>query len=66
MGVKLRSISNNIKRLKNSLKRTKILQHLKNNLGSDGFLVLQETHSSLADEKDWVNELKGPIFFFTW
>ena len=42
---------------------SKGLKHLKNNLGSDGFLVLKETHSSLIDEKNWVDELKGPIFF---
>ena len=26
-------------------------------------MLLEETHSSLADEKKWVDELKGPIFF---
>ena len=26
-------------------------------------MLLQETHSSLANEKKWVDELKGPIFF---
>ena len=35
---------------------------MKNNLGSNGFLLLQETHSSLADEKKWVNDLKGHFF----
>ena len=63
MGVKLHFISNNVKGLQSSLKRIKIFEYLKNNLGSNGFLLLQETHSSLADEKKWVNELKGPIFF---
>ena len=63
MGVKLQFISNNVKGLQNSLKRIKIFEYLKNNLGSNGFLFLQETHSSLADGKRWVDELKGPIFF---
>ena len=31
---------------------------LKNNLGSNGFSFLQETHSSLADEKKWADETK--------
>ena len=62
MGVKLHFISNNVKGLQNSLKRIKIFEYLKNNLGSNGFLLLQETHSSLADEKKWTDE-KGPIFF---
>ena len=41
-------------------------EYLKNNFGSNGFLLFQETHSSLADEKKWADELKGPISFFTW
>ena len=63
MGVKPQFISNNVKGLQNSLKRIKIFEYLKNNLGSNGFLFLQETHSSLADGKRWADELKGPIFF---
>ena len=63
MGVKLQFIPNNVKGLQNYLKRIKTFEYLKNNLGSNGFLLLQETHSSLADGKKWVDELKGPIFF---
>ena len=63
MGVKLQFISNNVKGLQNSLKRIKIFEYLKNNLGSKGILFLQEAHSSWADEKKWAYELKGPIFF---
>ena len=63
MGVKLHFILNNVKGLQNSLKRIKIFEYLKNNLGSNGFLLLQETHSSLADEKKWEDESEGPIFF---
>ena len=66
MGAKLQFISNNVKGLQNSLKSIKIFEYLKNNLGSNGLLFLQETHSSLADEKKWADELKEPIFFFTW
>ena len=63
MGLKLQFISNNIKGLQNSLKRIKIFEFLKKNLSSNGFLFLQETHSSLPDGKKWVDELKRPIFF---
>ena len=63
MGVQLHFISNNVKGLPNSLKRIKIFEYLKNNLGSNGFFLLQETHSSLADEKKWADELKALIFF---
>ena len=64
MGVKLHFISNNVKGLQNSLKRIKIFEYLKKNLGSNRFLLLQQIHSSLANEKKWVDELKGP--FLTW
>ena len=63
MGVKLHFMSDNVKELQNSLKRIKIFEYLKKNLGSNGFLLLQETHSSLAVEKKWADELKEPIFF---
>ena len=63
MGVKLQFLSNNVKGLQNSFKRIKIFEYLKNNIGSNGFLFLQETHSSLADRKKWADELKRSIFF---
>ena len=63
MGVKLQYISNNVKELQNPFKRIKIFEHLKSSIGSNGFLFLQETHSSLADRKKWADELKRPIFF---
>ena len=44
-------------------KLLKILEYLKTKFGSNGFLFLQETHSSIADEKKWADELKGLIFF---
>ena len=63
MGVKLHFASNNVKRLQNSLKRIEIFEYLKSNIDSNGFLLLQKSHSSLADEKKWADELKGPILF---
>ena len=63
MGVKLKFRSNNFKGLQNSLKRIKIFEYLKINLGSNWILYLQEIHSSLADGKRWADELKGPIIF---
>ena len=59
MSVKLQFISNNVKGLQSSLNRIKVFEYQKNNLGSNGFFFLQETHSSLADEKKWADE-----FFF--
>ena len=63
MGAKLHFISNNVKGMQNSPKRIKVFAYLKHNLRSNGFLLLQETHSSLADQKKWADELEGPIFF---
>ena len=60
MGVKIQFISNKVKGLQNSLKRIKSFKYLKNNLGSNGFLFLHETHSSLGVGKKWADELKGP------
>ena len=44
IGVKLHFISSNVKRLLNSLKIFEIFDYLKNNLGSNGLLILQEIH----------------------
>ena len=63
MGVKLQFISNNVKGLQNSLKRIKIFEYLKNSVGSNGFLFLQETHSSLADGKKWGEWIKRTYIF---
>ena len=51
MGVKLHFILNNVTGLQNFLKRIKIFEYLKNNLDSNGFLLLPKTHSCLADKK---------------
>ena len=37
--------------MQKSLKMIKVFEYLKNNLDSKGFLFLQETYSSSADEK---------------
>ena len=64
MRVKLHFLSNNANGLQKSLKRIEIFKNLKVNLCSSGFLLMPETHSSLADERKWPDELKGPIFFY--
>ena len=47
MGVNLHFTSSNVKGMQNSLKRIKIFECLKNNLGSNGFLLSQEIRSSV-------------------
>ena len=60
---KLSFISNNVKGLKAISKRIKIFEYLKNNVTSNGFIFLQETHSSIKDEKLWIDEFEGQLFF---
>ena len=45
------------------LKRIKIFEYLKNYVTSNGFIFLQETHSSVKDEKLWNDEFEGLLFF---
>ena len=45
------------------LKRIKIIEYLKNYVTSNGFIFLQETQSSIKDEKIWNDEFKGQLFF---
>ena len=56
-------ISNNVKVIKASAKRLKLFEYLRNNINNNGFVFLQETHSSLIDEQNWKDCFKGPLFF---
>ena len=58
-------ISNNVKGIKASEKRLKLLEYLKNNINNNGFIFLQETHSLSNDELKWKDEFGGPLFFHT-
>ena len=44
-------------------KRIKIFEYLKNYVTSNGVIFLQETHSSVKDEKLWNDEFEGQLFF---
>ena len=59
----LNFISNNVKGLQAISKQIKIIEYLKNYVTSNGFIFLQETHSSVKDEKTWNDEFKGQLFF---
>ena len=56
-------ISNNVKGLQATSKRIKIFEYLKNYVTSIGFIFLQETDSSVKDEKIWNDEFEGQLFF---
>ena len=55
---KMSFISNNVKGLQAISKRIKIFEYLKNYVTSNGFIFLQETHSSVKDEKIWNDEFE--------
>ena len=59
----LNFVSNNVKGLQGRDKRIKLFEYLKNCISSNGFVFLQETHSSLNVEKKWADEFKGQLFF---
>ena len=56
-------ISNNAKGLQAISKRIKISEYLKDYVTSNGFIFLQETHSSVIDEKIWNDGFEGQLFF---
>ena len=56
-------ISNNFKGLQSLEKRIKAFEYLKNGIPNNRFMFLQETHSTVYDEKRWQDELKGKLFF---
>ena len=54
---------NNVNGIQSTKKRLKLIEYFKSNLNSEGFLFLQETHSTLKDEVNWTQEFKGQLFF---
>ena len=57
--------SNSIKGIQVSKKRLKLFEYLKSNINFNGFILFQETHSSLNDERQWKDEFSGPFFSHT-
>ena len=56
-------ISNNDKAIQASKKRLKLFEYFKQNINFNGFILFQETHFSLKNEKPWKNEFNGLLFF---
>ena len=56
-------IANNIKGIQNNSKRLSVVEYFKNELGNNGILFLQETHSTFNDENIWKNDFNVPIFY---
>ena len=56
-------LTNDVKGLQSSKKRTKLIEYFRSKLNHNGFLFLQETHSSIKNENTWDNDFNGPAFF---
>ena len=56
-------ISNNVKGIQTSQKRMKLFEYLRSYIVTNGFVFLQETHSTIRDEKKLENEFKSRLFF---
>ena len=56
-------LTNSVKGLQSSKKRLKLIKYFKSKLNHNGFLFLQKTHSTIKNEKAWVNDFNGPVFF---
>ena len=50
MAKKINFISNNVKGMQSTNKRLKLIKYFKDKIVSNGFLFLQETHSTVTDE----------------
>ena len=59
----LKFILKNRKGIQKLGKRIKIFEYLRNSISPNGFIFLQETHSSIDDEKRWCDELNGNLCF---
>ena len=58
-------LSNNVKGIKTSAKRLKIFKYLNSKANKNGNIFLQETHSSIDDEKIGKMNLMGHFSFRT-
>lgn len=63
MGCNIKFISNNVRGIKNSGKRINTFDQLKNKVGFNGFLFLQQTNSCEKDKKKWNDDFKRALFF---
>ena len=60
---KINFISNNVKGFQSTNKRLKLIKYFKDGIVSNGFLFLQETHSTVNDEIKWKDDFKGEVFY---
>ena len=58
MSNKINFISSNVKDFQSTNKRLKLIKYFKNEIVSNGFLFLQETHSTVNVEIKWKGDFK--------
>ena len=63
MANRINFISNNVKGFQSTSKRLKLIKYFKDKIASNGFLFLQETHSTIVDEIKWKDDFKGEVFY---
>ena len=56
-------LTNDVKGLQSSKKRTKLIEYFRSKLNHNGFLFLQETHSSIKNENTWDNDFNERLSF---
>ena len=56
-------LSNNVRGMHSSKKPLREFQYFKSKLKPNGFLFLQETHSTIDCEKKWKDEFGGDLHF---
>ena len=56
-------ITNNIKGIQNNSNRLFVVAYIRNKLGNNGILFLQETHSTFNGENIWKNDFNGLVFY---
>ena len=56
-------ISNNVKGLRSTKKRIKLIEYFKSKFAPSGVLFAQETHYTKEIEQKWKDELNGQTFF---
>ena len=56
-------LTNNVKGLQSSKKRIKLIEYFRSKLNHNGFLFLQETHSTIKNENSRFNDFTVPVFF---
>ena len=61
MAYRINFISNNVKGLQCTNKRLKLIKYFKDKIVSNGFLFLQETHSTVNDEIKWIKSFTRTV-----